>query len=414
MSAGFEFFVAGRYLRARRKDTVVSVITVISVLGVAAGVMALVIAMAVTTGFRNSLQRSLLGAMAHINVVPRVPGEGIEDWRALMARLRQAPHVTAAAPALYSPVLMAGVVNSKAGILKGIDVDAELAISATLRRLQQGSLDRLRDPAANPPGILLGRQLVADTGIRVGNLIQVLSPEGGDMNPLYGVLPTARPFRVAGVFESGFYEFDDGYAFASIAAVQKMLGLEDEVNAIELKVDDLDRAPEIAQQLARLLGRHFTATSWQEQNLHLFDAMRGEKVVTIIIIGLIELVAALNILIVLVMMVMEKYRDIAVLMSMGARRRQIRTVFMLQGVLIGAVGSAIGLMLGYPLCYFADRYHWIRIDESVYAFAYVPFETHWVDGIWIAAAAILISFLATLYPARNATRIAPAEVLRYE
>ena len=410
----FELFIASRYLRARRKHTVVSVITVISVLGVAAGVMALVIALAVTTGFRNQLQRSLLGAMAHINVVPKVPGEGIEDWRSLMARLRRTPHVTAAAPALYSPVLMVGPVNSKPGVLKGIDVDSELAISETLRHLKEGTLDRLRDPAANPPGIVLGKHIVEDTGIRVGIRMKVLSPEGGDMNPLYGPVPTARSFLVAGVFESGFYEFDDGYAFASIAAVQKMLGLEDEVNAIELKVDDLNRAPEIAQDLGKLLGPHFTATAWQEQNLHLFDAMRGERIVTIIIIGLIELVAALNILIVLVMMVMEKYRDIAVLMSMGARRRQIRAIFMLQGVLIGAVGSVIGLAVGYTLCYFAGRDHWIRIDESVYAFSYVPFETHWVHAIWIAAAAILISFLATLYPARNATRVAPAEVLRYE
>ena len=410
----FELFIASRYLRARRKHTVVSVITVISVIGVAAGVMALVIAMAVTTGFRNSLQRSLLGAMAHINVMPKVPGEGIEDWRSLMARLRTAPHVTAAAPALYSPVLIVGAVNSKAGELKGIDVDAELAISGTLHHLKEGSLDRLREPNANPPAILLGKQLVDDTGIRVNNRIRLLSPEGGDMNPLYGPTPTARPFKVAGVFESGFYEFDDSYAFASIAAVQKMLGTEDEVNAIELKVDDLNRATEIAASLDKMLGPHFTATAWQEQNTRLFDAMRGERVVTIIIVGLIELVAALNILIVLVMMVMEKYRDIAVLMSMGARRQQIRAIFMMQGVLIGVVGSAIGLTLGYTLCYFAEKYKWIRIDESVYAFSYVPFEIHWAHGIWIAATAISISFLATLYPARNATRILPAEVLRYE
>jgi lipoprotein-releasing system permease protein len=410
----FELFIASRYLRARRKHTVVSVITVISVLGVAAGVMALVIAMAVTTGFRNQLQRSLLGAMAHINVVPKVPGEGIEDWRSLMARLRTAPHVTAAAPALYSPGLIAGAVNSKAGEIKGIDVDAELVISGTLRHLKEGTLDRLRDPNANPPGILLGKQMADDTGIRINNRIRVLVPEGGDMNPMYGPVPTARPFKVTGVFESGFYEVDDGYAYTSIAAVQKMLGVEDEVNAIELKVDDLNRAPEIAEGLGKLLGPHFTATSWQEQNRRLFDAMRGEEVVTVIIIGLIELVAALNILIVLVMMVMEKYRDIAILMSMGARRRQIRAIFMLQGMLIGVVGSAIGLTVGYTLCYFAEKYKWIRIDESVYAFSYVPFETHWVHAIWIAAAAIAISFLATLYPARNATQIAPAEVLRYE
>lgn len=418
MKSSLELFIASRYLRARRKHTVVSVITVISILGVAAGVMALVIAMAVTTGFRNSLQRSLLGAMAHINVLPKVPGEGIEDWRALMTKLRAAPHVTGAAPALYSPVMIAGAVNSKAGEIKGIDVDAELAISPTLRHLKEGSLELLRDPNAKPPGLIIGKQMAVDTGIRVHNLVSVLSPEGGVEegagNPLTGPLPTPRRFRVVGVFQSGFFEFDDSFAYTSIAAAQKMLGTEDEVNVIELMVDDLSRAPAIAADLNKQLEPHYTATSWQEQNVRLFDAMKGEEVVTVIIVGLIELVAALNILIVLVMMVMEKYRDIAVLMSLGARRQQIRNIFMMQGVLIGVVGSAIGLAIGYPLCYFADKYKWIRIDESVYAFSYVPFEIHWIHGVWIAATAILISFLATIYPARNATRILPAEVLRYE
>jgi len=195
-----------------------------------------------------------------------------------------------------------------------------------------------------------------------------------------------------------------------------MLGIEDqdEVNDIALMVDDLNRASQIARDLEPVLGTHYTATSWQEQNVKLFSALSSERVVTMIVIGLIELVAALNILIVLVMMVMEKYRDIAVLMSMGARRQQIRKIFIFQGLLIGVVGSAIGLALGYPLCYLADKYRWIRIDESVYSFSYVPFEAHWVHGVWIAGVAIAISFLATLYPARNATRIAPAEVLRYE
>ena len=190
----FELFIASRYLRARRKHTVVSVITVISVIGVAAGVMALVIAMAVTTGLHNSIQRSLLGAMAHINVLPKNPGDGIEDWRSLMARLRSAPHVTAAAPALYSPVLIVGTINSKAGIVKGIDVDAEVAISETLRKLKEGSLDRLREPG-KAPGIVLGKHLLDDIGNRVGNRIQLLSPEGGDMNPVFGrPVPTRAPF----------------------------------------------------------------------------------------------------------------------------------------------------------------------------------------------------------------------------
>jgi lipoprotein-releasing system permease protein len=408
----FELFIASRYLRARRKETVVSVITVISVIGVAAGVMALVIAMAITTGYHNTLQRSLLGAMAHINVVPKVAGQGIENWRELMVRLQKTPHVTAAAPALYSPIMVSVPGGqSKAGVMKGIDPDAEAGISESLRHLKSGSLDLLKSSAAQSPALLLGSRLAEDTGAKLNSIIIVLSPEGGELTA-FGIMPTWRRFRIAGTFETGFYDFDDGYAYASITAVQHMLGIEDQVNAIELKVDDIDRAPAIARSLQ--LDKRYTATPWQEQNLRLFDAMRAERIVTMIVIGLIELVAGLNILIVLVMMVMEKYRDIAVLMSMGARRQQIRRIFMMQGMLIGAVGSAIGLAAGYTLCYFAEKYRWIRLDESVYAFSYVPFEAHWADGIWIAAAALAVSFLATLYPARNATRIAPAEVLRYE
>jgi lipoprotein-releasing system permease protein len=186
------------------------------------------------------------------------------------------------------------------------------------------------------------------------------------------------------------------------------------VNSLEIKVDDIDRAPEIAKAIEKVVGTVYTTTTWQEQNKQLLSALQEERIVTVIVISLIILVAALNILIVLVMMVMEKYRDIAILMSMGARRSQIRRIFVLQGVLIGVVGSAIGLTVGYTLCYFADKYRWIHLQESVYSMSFVPFEARWTDGIWIAALAILVSFLATIYPARSATRIAPAEVLRYE
>ncbi|MBZ5724476.1 MAG: ABC transporter permease [Acidobacteriia bacterium] len=413
MKSSFELFIAERYLRARRKETVISFITVISVLGVAAGVMALVIALAVTNGFRNTLERNLLGVMPHISVVPKVPGEGIANWREAMARLRKVPHVTAASAALFSPVFLVGALQSKGAYLKGIDVNSELAIGDTLTHLKAGSLDLLRDPNARPPGIVLGSRMVEDTGMTLNSRVTAVFPEGGELTP-FGPKPTFRPFRVAGIFETGFFEIDDGYVFTSIAAAQRMLGIEDVVNMIELKVDDLDRAPEIAKEVERAIDQRYTTTTWQEQNRQLLNALRMERIVTIITIGLIELVAALNILITLVMMVMEKYRDIAVLMSMGARRNQIRRIFMFQGVLIGVVGSAIGLALGYTLCHFADKYRWLRLEEQVYSMSFVPFETRWVDGVWIAAAAILVSFLATLYPARNATRIAPAEVLRYE
>jgi lipoprotein-releasing system permease protein len=405
----FELFIAGRYLRARRKEAVISVITAISVLGVAAGVMALVIALAVTSGFSHTLQSNLLGAMAHINVIPRQPGDGIENWPDLVSRIRKVPHVTAVSPALYSPTFLTGPIQSKGAILKGIDVDAELALNGTLRKLKSGSLDRVRDPNAVPPGIILGSRLADDVGMRVGDNIDLLADE---MLPV-GVRPVKRRFKVCGIFETGFFEIDDSWAYMSIGAAQKALSV-DQINQIELNVDDLNLAGKIAPEVEKVAGPRYTTTTWMERNKQILGALRMERLVTIIVISLIELVAALNIFITLVMMVMEKYRDIAVLMSMGARIGQVRRIFMLQGVLIGVVGSVIGLIVGYTLCYLAGRYHWIPLDEAVYSMSFVPFDPQWTDAFWIAGLAILVSFVATLYPAWNATKIAPAEVLRYE
>jgi len=407
----FELFIAGRYLRARRKEAVISVITLISVMGVAAGVMALVVALAVQNGFKNTLQRSLLGAMAHINVMEKEPGYGIEDWRGMAARLRKLPHVTDVSPALYSPTLLIGGLQPKYVILKGIDVNAEMAVSESLRHLKSGSLDRLRNPDADPPGIVLGADAVQDTGMILNSRVRALF-QNGELTPFGPRF--VSPFRVSGVFSSGFYEIDDNWAYAALPAVQKALSLQDVVNQIEIKLDDLNLAPQVAAQAERIVGAKYTTTTWMERNRQLLDALKMERKVIVITIGLIELVGALNIFITLVMMVMEKYRDIAVLMSMGARRGQIRRIFMLQGVLIGVAGSAIGLTVGYAICYLADKYRWVSLSESVYSMSFVPFEPRPYDGIWIAAAALLVSFLATIYPARNATRITPAEVLRYE
>jgi lipoprotein-releasing system permease protein len=375
--------------------------------------MALVVALAINNGFRDTLQRNLLGAMAHINVQEKEPRNGIENWEALAARIRQVPHVTAAGPALYTPIFFSGPVQSQGGILKGVDIRAELQISDTLRHLKAGSVERLRAaPDGGVPGIILGARLAEDIGMLQNSMVNVTSPQG-ELTP-FGPRPSIRRFRVVGIFESGFYDIDDRWAYTSLEAAQQALSLQDVVNQIEVKLDDLNRAPEVARTIEKIAGPKYATTTWMERNRQLLNALKMEKAVTVVTIGLIELVAALNILITLVMMVMEKYRDIAVLMSMGARRAQIRGIFMLQGVLIGVVGTAIGLAAGYALCYFADRYRWIRLDEQVYALSFVPFEPRWVDGVWVAAAAILVSFLATIYPARNATRIAPAEVLRYE
>jgi lipoprotein-releasing system permease protein len=410
LKSRFELFVAGRYLRARRKEAVISVITAISVMGVAAGVMALVVAIAVTNGFKNTLQRNLLGAMAHINVIPKTPGDGIDNWQELTELIRQVPHVVAVSPVLYSPTYFSGPLNSKGGILKGVDVDRELALSTTLRRLKAGSVDRLRDPEASPPGIILGSRLAEDTGMMLNANIDILTDE---MAGPAGIRPVKRRFKVCGFFETGFFEVDDNWAYTSIGAAERALGI-NQINQIELNVDDLNRAADIAKGVEMVAGPRYTTTTWMERNKQLLGALKMERIVTIIVISLIELVAALNIFITLVMMVMEKYRDIAILMSMGARLGQIRRIFMLQGVLIGVVGSAIGLVVGHVLCWLADKYRWIPLDETVYSMRFVPFEPRIADAFWIAGLAILVSFLATLYPARNATRVAPAEVLRYE
>jgi lipoprotein-releasing system permease protein len=411
MTPSFELFVARRYLQAHRKEAVISVITAISVIGVAAGVMALVIAVAVTNGFRNTLQRSLLGAMAHISVMARQnPELGITDWHAIAGHIRNVPGVVAVSPSLYEPTTLVGGLGQKGVMLKGVDVPNEIAVSAVLQKLKAGSLDCLRDAGPSPPGIVLGSGLVRDLGLSLNSNVNVIVEE---LTP-FAPRPAYRRFRVCGIFETGFFEIDDNWAYASRSAVQRAFAVGDTVNQLEIRVSDLNRAPQIATQIEGSAGSAYTTTTWMERNRQILAALRMERIVTIITISLIELVAALNILITLVMMVMEKYRDIAVLMSMGARRDQVGRIFMIQGVLIGTAGAGIGLVLGYTLSHFADKYRWIPLDPTVYSMSFVPFDSRWVDGVWIAAAAILVSFLATLYPARKATRIAPTEVLRYE
>jgi lipoprotein-releasing system permease protein len=407
----FELFVAGRYLRARRKEKVISVITVISVIGVAAGVMALIISLAVNNGFRNTLQRNMLAATAHVNILNKEPLQGMEDWRNLMSKFRLMPHVVAVAPANYDVVFLKGPQGAKEVTLKGIDTRAELSASETLHHLKSGSLARLQEDAGLP-GIIVGSKLAQDAGLVLNSTVNVFDPEG-NLTPFGPGMRTQR-FRVAGIFETNFFDVDDKWAYASLPAVQRLESAGDVVNAIEIRLDNPDLAPEAAVEAIRLAGPKYTSITWQEQNKQLFHALQLERVVTAITIGLIVLVGALNIFITLTMIVLTKYKDIAVLMSMGARRRQIRSIFVLQGAMIGVIGIVIGMVVGYAFCYFAAEYHLIPLDESVYALSYVPFDANPVDGVWIAGIALAISLLATVYPARNATRITPVEVLRYE
>ncbi len=411
MTSTFELFIAGRYLRARRKEKVISVITVISVVGVAAGVMALIISLAVNSGFKNTLQRNMLAATAHVNILDKDTGNSISDWRNLITRFRKVPHVVAVAPVLYDPVIVTGAQGNKQITLKGIDTRSELAASETLRHLKSGSLAALQNQTGLP-SIIVGAKLAQDIGLTLNGTVNVLDPEGR-LTP-YGPGPHTQRFRVAGIFETDFFNVDDEWAYTSLDAVRKLHSVGDVVNTIEIRLDNPDLAPQAAPELVRAAGPTYTSITWEEQNRQLFSAFKLERAVTALTIGLIVLVGALNIFITLTMIVLTKYKDIAVLMSMGARRRQIRRIFVVQGAMIAAIGITVGLAVGYTFCYFAGTYHLIPLDASVYALSYLPFDPSPWDGLWITLVALGVSLLATVYPARNATSITPVEVLRYE
>jgi lipoprotein-releasing system permease protein len=407
----FEWLVALRYLRAKRKQTVISVITVISILGVAAGVTALIIALAINNGFQSTLQSSLLSATAHVSILERNPEFGIQNWEELIPRLRRIPHVISVTPGLYGQVALKGPLVGSGAVLKGIPLASGAPVPELLRHLKAGSLAGLNTDTSPYP-IILGSRLAGQTGVVLHSPVSVISYQG-QLTPL-GVMPSLFRFRVVGIFESGLYDLDSAWAFTSLTAAQRVLDLNDVVNTIELRLNDIFQAPKVAREAEKITGVKLIATTWMDQNHSLLNALRLEKVVSVITVGLIELVAALNILVVLVMLVMEKHRDIAILISMGARRQQVQRIFVLQGLIIGGIGCAIGLIAGYSVAAIFNHYHWLKLDEQVYALSYVPFQNHWTDGIWVAALALATSFFATLHPSRNASRIAPAEALRYE
>ncbi len=407
----FEWMVALRYLRAKRKQTVISVITVISILGVAAGVAALIIALAINNGFQSTLEASLLSATAHVSILERNPAFGIENWEQLLPKLRRLPHVIAATPGLYGQIAVKGPLVGSGAVLKGIPLGHGAPVPQMLQHLKSGSLAAFDTPQGKY-GIVLGSRLAEQAGVVLHSPVTVISYQG-QLTPI-GVVPSLFHFRVEGIFESGLYDLDSTWAFTSLPSAQRVLDLNDVVNTIELRLDDIFDAPQVARQAEQIIGPKLIASTWMDQNRSLLNALRLEKVVSIITVSLIELIAALNILVVLVMLVMEKHRDIAILMSMGTRRQQIQRIFVLQGLIIGALGSCIGLTLGYTVSSLFNHYRWLRLDEQIYSISYVPFQSHWTDGIWVAALALLTSFIATLHPSRTASRIAPAESLRYE
>jgi lipoprotein-releasing system permease protein len=407
----FEWMVALRYLRAKRKQTAISIISVISVLGVAAGVAALIIVLAVNNGFKFTLESSLLSATAHVNVLERNPEFGIADWQKLLPKLLSIPHVLAATPGLYGQVALKGPLHGGNAVLKGVPLGHGTPVPEMLKHLTAGSLASFETPGARS-AIILGSRLAEQIGVTTGSPVTLISYQGR-LTPL-GVIPSLYHFRVVGIFESGLYDLDSSWAFSSLPAVQHVLDLNDVVNTIELRLDDVFEAPKVALAAESVAGPKLTASTWMDQNRSLLSALKLEKIVSLITVGLIELVAALNILVVLVMLVMEKNRDVAILMSLGAQRQQVQRVFVLQGLLIGATGCILGLIAGYTITALFDHYRWLKLDEQIYSISYVPFLSRWTDALWVAALALVTSFFATLHPSRNASRIAPAEALRYE
>lgn len=398
----------------------VGVITTISVIGVAAGVASLIVALAITNGMRRDLQERLLGSTAHVDLM-RVAADGISDWRPLLDRLRTVPHVVAAAPGLYGQVLVSREARSGGALVEGIVPAEQEKVGDLLQSIRSGSAAELAPIASRPalpgtlpaiPPIVVGKDLAETLGAGVGETVLVTSPQG-DLTPL-GLVPRYQRFRVVGIFASGFYQYDSSYAFVRLADAQRLFSEPDLISVISFKLDDLYRAPEVGRAIAAAAGKGFETTNWMEQNRELFRALRLEQVVTFIVLALIVCVAALNILIALTMMVMEKTRDIAVLMSFGVRADQVRRIFLLQGFLISAIGTVLGLLLGYGLSWAGAHFRFIRLDAAVYSIDYLPFAPRLRDAVIVAVVSLGLSLLATLYPSSSAARVLPAEALRYE
>jgi lipoprotein-releasing system permease protein len=401
----FELLVAIRYLKAKRKQAVISLITVISIVGVAAGVAALIVALAINAGFRNDLQNRLLGAQAHIAVLSK--DRSISDYITATRQIESIPGVIAAAPAVHQTVLLSSGVGSKGVVLKGIIPEMETRISALSSNLVKGSLSDF-----NESSILIGQELANSMGTFVGDKLRVISAETR-LTPL-GNTPRNLTLQVRGIFSSGLYDLDSSWVYVPLPAAQRLFGTGDVASVIEVKVEDIWAANAVGMQIVQRLGDSYDFTDWMQTNRPIFQALQLERLVMFVTIGLIVLVAALNIVATLIMMVLEKTRDIAILMSMGATKDNIRKIFMLQGVVIGIVGTLIGVFIGNVISVMADKYHLISLAPDVYSIAYVPFRAQPYDSLIVALSAILISFLATIYPSAAAAKLQPVEALRYE
>jgi lipoprotein-releasing system permease protein len=412
MDLPFELHVAFRYLLAKRKQAFISVISLISTLGVTVGVMALVIALALMTGLQQELRDRILGSNAHVYVFKT---GGIADYHAEIPRLLAIPHVVGAAPAIQGMGLLSAAGDTVPIQIKGIDVALEPQVTDIARAIQSGSVSALPTPGGGggggADGILLGTDLAAKLGVRVGDAVSLVTTQG-TVSP-FGMLPRPRRLRVAGTFSLGLYEFDSTYGFVSLD-VAKRLFAKDEVDLIQLRVDDIYRAGDIAKAIPAALGREYLTEDWAAMNKPLFSALWLEKMAISMTIGLIVMVAALNIVASLILLVMEKHRDIAILKTMGASARSVTAIFMIQGLIIGMVGTTVGASAGFAISYVLDRYKLIKVPVDVYQVSHVPFTVLPFDFALVVLAAVVVCFVATIYPSRQAARLDPAQALRYE
>ena len=405
----FELFIAIRYLVAGRKQAFISVISFISIIGVGVGVMALLVVLALMTGLQGELRDRIIGSAAHVYVFK---AGGIEDADAEVRKVLTIPRVVGAAPVLQGKALITTPRGGEAFIeVKGIVPQAEKTVTEIETAMQAGSLDALNTGPDQPNGILIGRDLATRLNVTVGDSVQVMSPEG-TLTP-FGPIMRQRPFSVVGLFRLGLFQFDEGYGFVHLDVAKRMLG-KDYPDYIEVRVDNIFAAQEVADAVVDRLGSDYLPQTWSDMNHSLFSALWLEKMAMSITIGLIVMVAALNIVASLVLLVMEKNRDIAILKTMGTSSASIRRIFMLQGLIIGVIGTTAGALAGRAAIYVLDRYKLIRLPTDVYQISYVPFTLELDDFIVVIVAAVLICFVATIYPSRQAAKLDPAQALRYQ
>ena len=405
----FELFLGLRYLKAKRKQAFISVITVISVLGVMVGVMSLIVVLSVMNGYRADLVSKILGVNSHIMVMSY--GGPFSNYEELKKKIGKIDGVEGCAPFIYAQVMINHFGNSSGAILRGVDPQDPATRKFLGPMIKSGSLASLGKDI-NPPPIIIGRELAKQIAAHVGDVITVISPEG-KLTPL-GRVPNSKKFTVVGLFDSGMYEYDVSMIYLSLSRAQRFLGLGDKVTGLEVNVTDVYRADKLARKIQKALGYPYWTKDWKAMNRNLFSALKLEKITMFVILTMIVLVGALNIISTLIMLVMEKTKEVAILRAMGASAKSIMAIFVFQGVFVGVLGTVIGLFSGLGLCELLAKYKFIKLPSDVYYISTLPVKVEWGDVMVVAVAALAISFFATLYPSWHASKVNPVEALRYE